>query len=143
MLTDMGHGFEMRPLLGCCCLGAAFVALVLAFAIPLYGFPHQVDHLSRRTIDHTVGEARRGSTIPPLRLQILEAGQVPDAAGAYADGRLAWRTIFGVQYGETTIDGRSIHNEWHNRRMVGTVAVFALVEISLVVLAGWLFYTAP
>jgi len=102
-------------------------------------FPDGRDGLADVQVRMAKDEARHWSKIPPLFwLQLSEVRSFPaPETSALPEATLAWRTIFGVQYGETTVDATGSRSEWN--RGWGMVAwlAFLLVEAGLLVFAGW------
>lgn len=121
---------EWRTRLGLGAL-AAFVALgVAAFAVPAVFFGDARGGLSDHDVAVMKTEARHWSSVPPFALQITEAAPPAEAPGM-PDGRVVWRTIFGLPYGETTFAAGQSTQEWRERPAAWAWGGFAAVEVVL------------
>lgn len=121
----------------------ALVVATAAVALPHFAFPHDRAGLDDATVRYTVGQARLMSSVPPLRLQVTEVRKPPTRPQGVADATLTWRTIFGVPYGMTTIDGDATTSDWHIRTGVLAWAGFIVVEVLLLGAAARIAWTSP
>lgn len=120
----------MRAQLGIGALVVFVVVAVAAFAVPRLFFHDARGALSDHDVVVMKTEARHWSKIPPVALQIASAAPPAQELGV-PDGRVVWRTIFGIGYGETVFADEQSTQAWHNRRAASAWAGFAAVEVLL------------
>jgi hypothetical protein len=126
-------------------LGLSALVLVVsvglaAVAVPWLAFADEGE-LSDHSTRVTKTNARLWSTIPPLRLQITQVDRYPETGDALPDAAVAWRTIFGVRYGETRfLDGQS-EQTWDHAPALQAWLAFGVVESLLLAFAGWALWT--
>ncbi|MCC7363198.1 MAG: hypothetical protein IT303_02410 [Dehalococcoidia bacterium] len=108
-------------------------AIALGAAAVLVPWTRFEDHASLQwTTEHyLLTEAGHWSDVPALRLQITGVQRIPESEYSLPDATLAWRTIFGVQYGETTIRGPEVSHDWDYTAGLLTWAGFGLAEVVL------------
>lgn len=71
--------------------------------------------------------------LPAWRLQVEDVSRAGRSDEALPDAHLAWRTLFGVQYGETVIEGEQIgQTSFDAVRYFGVPAAFVMIEVLLV-----------
>ncbi len=76
-----------------------------------------------------------GSAFPVWRLQVEEVARPGSSGsgGAMVGARIAWRTLFGIQYGETVVeDGPTFRTSFDATRYFGAALAFVTVEVLLV-----------
>lgn len=129
-----------RAALGLFALVLAVSLGLAAIAVPWLAFSDEGD-LSHHSTRVTKTNARHWSTVPPLRLQITSVDRYPETQDALPDAAVAWRTIFGVRYGETRfLDGQS-EQEWDHALALQAWLAFGVVESLLLAFAGWALWT--
>lgn len=131
-----------RPAVVLLLVGVAVALAVAAYGSPASRYPDApaISPQAARTLKAQVHTAAFAG--PAWWLQVVEAA--PGAAhGELPDSRLAWRTLFGVQYGETVVADRQITNTFSAWRYGGVPAAFALVELGLLGAAAWLVRDRP
>lgn len=76
-----------------------------------------------------------GSAFPVWRLQVEEVAPPGSSGsdGAMVGARITWRTLFGIQYGETVVeDGPTFRTSFDAIRYFGAALGFVTVEVLLV-----------
>jgi hypothetical protein len=108
-------------------LALAIALAAAAFALPLVSYR---DGLATDTPALAMArtEARHASSIPPLSLQLTSFVSGPSGTTA----TFRWRTIFGVPFGTTHVDGDTTTSEWDVASGVAAWAGFVVVEVALV-----------
>ncbi len=82
-----------------------------------------------------------GSAFPVWRLQVEEVAPPGSngSGGAMPGARIAWRTLFGIQYGETVVEaGPTFRTSFDAIRYFGAALGFVAIEVLLVGLGFWL-----
>lgn len=128
--------------------GSAFVAAIvvalIAFGVPLFAFADGDEGLVHAQAAMMKTEARHWSDIPPLRIHIVEADVDPDVSyPSLPDGRLEWRTLFGVSYATTLISGGQSATDFRYGKLLATVSAFFAAEASLLGFGLWRGWTSP
>lgn len=79
------------------------------------------------------------NALPVWRLQVEEVSRVGSGDAALPDARLAWRTLFGIRYGETVIEAEQMGpTSFDAVRYFGVLVGFVVIEVVVVGLGFWL-----
>lgn len=129
---------DIRARIGAGLLALAFVVGVASLAVPHFLFDDV--RLAAHNLTVMKSEARLWSSIPPVRLQVTEAAAVT-RANAMPDGAVAWRTLFGVPYGETTFRDQQSETHWEVANLLLALAGTAVAELLLLAGGAWLLWS--
>jgi hypothetical protein len=117
-------------------LAAVAIPVALAAcASPASRYPDS-DRISGATSRALKEDVRMaGSAFPVWRLQVEEVAPPGSSGsdGAMVGARVTWRTLFGIQYGETVVEaGPTFRTSFDAIRYFGAALGFVMIEVLLV-----------
>ena len=128
-------------------LQLAFTAMLglsfAAFAIPILVFPDQAPEVSKEALRRLRTQAAAGVEIAwLLSPQVVDARMVGPTP-YHVEGRVVWRSLFGVVVGETTVTQHQSSYRWDTGKLALVWAVFLVTETLLAGSIVWRLRTSP